>query len=112
MAATPGIALQEVVFEEGPYILQRGEDFYLVYRLAPGPDNRPSHRMMVDSEKTRDKAYYFFVGAVSFPERGNAIERSLASDGLSEFAKRGAVYWLNPDRSEIALEIKRISTNK
>lgn len=112
MASTPGIALQDVLVDEGPYVLQRGEDFYLIYRLAPGPNEQPAHRVMVGCKRTKEKAYYFFIGRVSFPERGNAIERPLASDGLSEYARRGAVYWLNPDGSEIALEIRRIAEKR
>jgi hypothetical protein len=107
MSPKPGVALNEVPFEEGPYLLQRGEDFYLCYRLAAGPNERPNQRMVVDAKQTKDKAFYFFIGPVSFPERGNRIERPLASDGLAEFARRGAVYWLDPDGSEIPLQIRR-----
>lgn len=106
MTSKPRIALQDVPFDEGPYIVRRGEDFYLSYRLAAGPDERPNLRMIVGSKKVKDKAFYFFIGRVSFPERGNAIERPLTSDGLSEFARRDAVYWLNPDGSEIPLDIR------
>ncbi|UVO28154.1 hypothetical protein [Bradyrhizobium arachidis] len=107
MGSKPGVALQDVPFEEGPYIVQRGENFYLHYRLAAGADERPRPRMVVDSKKAQDKAFYFFIGPISNPERGNVIERPLASDGLMEFARRGALYWLNPDGSEIPLEIRR-----
>jgi hypothetical protein len=55
----------------------------------------------------KDKAFYFFIAPISQPERGNVIERPLASDGLTEFAQHGAMYWLNPDGSEIPLEIRR-----
>jgi hypothetical protein len=107
MSSKPGVALQDVAFEEGPYIAQRGDQFYLRYRLAAGPNEKPALRMVVDVRKTKDGAYYFFMGPVSFPERGNAIERSLASDGITEFARHGAVYWLNPDGTQIRLEIRR-----
>jgi hypothetical protein len=107
MSSKPGVALQDVRFEEGPYILQRGGNFYLRYRLAAGPDDQPELRMVVGARKTKVKAYYFFIGPISGPERGNVIEMPLAFDGLAEFARRGAVYWLNPDGSEILLEIKQ-----
>ncbi|MFD7712865.1 hypothetical protein [Streptomyces sp. NPDC059786] len=44
---------------------------------------------------------------MSQPERGNVIERALAADELTDFARRGAVYWLNPDGTEIPLEIRQ-----
>lgn len=107
MTSRPGVALQDVLVDEGPYIVQRGENFYLHYRLAAGPDERPALRMVVGAEKTKDKAFYFFIGPISYPERGNTIERPLATDGLTDFARRGAVYWLNPDGSKIPLDIRR-----
>lgn len=106
MTSKPGVALQDVLVEEGPYIVQRGKHFYLRYRLAAGPEDRPALRMVVGAKKTKDKAFYYFIGPISYPERGTTIERPLASDGLTEFAQRGAVYWLNPDGSEIPLEVK------
>lgn len=102
----PGVVLQDVLVDEGPYIVQRGENFYLRYRLVAGPNDRPTLRMMVGADKTKDKAFYFFTGPTSFPELGNTIERPLGSDGLTDFARRGAVYWLNPDGSEIPLDIR------
>jgi len=108
MSSRPGVALQDVLFEEGPHIVQRGEeDYYLRYRLATGPDERPALRMVVGARKTKDKAFYFFIAPISQPERGNTIERPLASDGVTEFAQHSAVYWLNPDGSEIPLEVRR-----
>jgi hypothetical protein len=107
MSTKPGVALQEVPFEEGPYILQRGENFYLRYRIALNRGGEMTLRMAVDAREVKDKGYYYFIGPISRPERGNAIERPLALDGLTQFAQKRAVYWLNPDGSEIPLEIKQ-----
>jgi hypothetical protein len=106
MLPRPGVALQEVQFEEGPYIVHRGENFYLHYRMALDR-GRMTLRMAVDAKEGKDKGYYYFVGPISQPERGNVIERPLAFDGLTKFAQKSAVYWLNPDGSEIPLEIKQ-----
>lgn len=99
--------MQDVLFEEGPYIVQRGENFYLHYRLSAGAKNRPALRMVVDAKKKTDKAFYYFIAPISQPERGNVIERPLDSDGLTEFARRNAVYWLNPNGSEMPLDIRQ-----
>jgi hypothetical protein len=107
MLPRPGVALHEVQFEEGPYIVHRGENFYLRYRVAVDRRNEMNLRIVVDAKQVKDKGYYYFVAPISQPERGNIIERPLAFDGLTKFAQQGAVYWLNPDGSEIPLEIKQ-----
>lgn len=106
MLPKPGVALQEVQFEEGPYIVRRGENFYLHYRIALDRGGEMNMRMGVGAKKVKNKGYYYFIAPVSQPERGNVIERPLAIDELTEFAQRRAIYWLNPDGSEIYLEIK------
>ena len=45
MTSKPGVALQDVLVEEGPYIVQRGKHFYLRYRLAAGPEDRLAVRV-------------------------------------------------------------------
>lgn len=106
MSPKPGVALKEVQFAEGPYIVHRGEDFYLHYRVAVNQGGDMTLRMVVDAKRMKDKGYYYFIAPISQPESGHLVERPLASDGLTEFAQRRAVYWLNPDGSEIPLEIK------
>jgi hypothetical protein len=106
MVSRPGVSLQDVRFAERPHIVHRGENYYLRYRVAVDQGNKMTLRMVVDVKKVKDRGYYFFIAPVSQPERGNVVERPLAADGLTEFADRRAVYWLNPDGSEIPLEIK------
>lgn len=106
MLTRPGVALQDVRFAEGPYIAHRGDHYYLHYRLAIDQGSNMPLRMVVDAKQAKDKGYYYFIAPISQPEKGNVVERPLAGDGLTEFAHRRAVYWLNPDGSEIPLEIK------
>jgi hypothetical protein len=106
MSTRPGVALHDVGFTEPPYIVHRGDDYYLHYRAATSQGGKMALRVVVDAKQTKDKGYYYFIGPISQPERGNVVERPLASDGLAELARRKAVYWLNPDGSEILLEIK------
>jgi hypothetical protein len=106
MLTRPGVALRDIQFAEGPFIARRGEDYFLHYRVAQSPGSIPPPRTVVKAKKEKDRGYYFFIGTISAPERGNVVERPLASDGLTEFARRGAMYWLDPDGSEIPLEVK------
>lgn len=106
MSSKPGVALHAVRFEEGPYLLRRGPDYYLHYRLAVAADGETAMRMVVRAQSGQDRGYYFFLAPVSLPERGNVVDRPLAADGLTEFAQRGAVYWLDPDGLETPLEIR------
>jgi hypothetical protein len=50
-----------------------------------------------------DKACFYYGGAVSFREYGNLHEMPVAPE-LAEFIKRGAVYWINEDKSEVRLQ--------
>lgn len=102
----PAIALQDIQFAEYPYIIEREENYFLHYRIAINSTQEVPLRRMVYVKKTKDKGYYYFSIPISHPEYGNGEERSLSKDGLTEFARQDAIYWLNPDGSEIHLEIK------
>ena len=104
--SSPGIALNEVKFAEAPVILQRGERFYLRYRCALADGEFKVRPVLVD-KNSPEAAYYFFVGYTSFPEYGNLIERPLEFDGYSEFARRGQVYWLDPDGTKHPIPIRQ-----
>ena len=101
----PGIALQDVVFAEQPYIVKREDQYYLHYRRALEKEHTTLPRVLW-TKKTKDKAYYYFSTAISHVERGGIIERPLAYDHFTGFAQRNAVYWLNPDGSEVRLQIR------
>jgi len=106
MKPNPGVAFQDVEYAERPHIIKRGDSYYLRYRIAMKPGTIPPLRMVLCSRKGHDKGYYYFSVPISHPEPGHVIERSLADDQLTEFARRNAVYWLNPDGSEIHLEVE------
>ena len=109
MLPRPGVALQDVRFAERPHIVHRGNNYYLRYRVAVDQGSELVLRMVVNAKKAKDKGYYYFIAPISQPEKGNVVERPLASDGFTEFAHQRAVYWLNPDGSEVPLEIKEAS---
>jgi len=105
MQPAPGVALEDVRFAEQPHIVKHGKEYYLRYRIATDPSRPMPLRMVLGSRKTTDKGYYYFSVPISHIEPGNVIQRPLADDGLTEFAQRNAVYWLNPDGSEVPLEV-------
>jgi len=105
-----GAFFQDVRFAEKPFIVKRGENYYFHYRMNIDEYHRQYHRLpsrqILGTKKTKDKAYYFFSRvSVSSPEFGNVKESPLAFDGFIEFAKKNAVFYLNPDGTEIQLEI-------
>lgn len=107
LAVSPRVALEEIPFLIFPQIVQRGEQYYLRYQIGVEPGDDMQLRMFPFSRTTREKAYYFFGVSTSFPERGTIVERPLDRDGLTDFARRNAVYWLDPDGSETHIEIKQ-----
>ena len=104
MLPEPWVHFKEAPFAEKPRIVRRENAFYLRYRMTLQQAGVTPRYVLV-AKKTADKAYYYLGRPVSHPEYGNLVERPLAFDGLTEFAQRNAVYWLNPDGSEIRLEI-------
>ncbi len=97
----PDIALKDVHFAEPPYIVKRGKYYFLHYRIAL--QDVPSFSGKVSwVKKPGEKAYFYFM-TVSHIELGEIKEIPLPD---IEFARRDAVYWLNPDKSEVHLEVR------
>ena len=106
MQPNPGVALQDVRFSERPHIVMRGGNYYLRYRIATEHGGMKPLRMLLCARKGQGKGYYFFSVPVSHVEPGDVVERPLADDDFTELARRNAVYWLNPDGSEVPLDAK------
>jgi hypothetical protein len=98
-ATTPRVALRDAHLVEGPVLIRRGEHHYLRYRFATPPSGSMQFAVFVDSRETDDAVYYYFVGAVQSTvlERGLPVERLLSGDHLEDLARRGRVFWLDPD---------------
>jgi hypothetical protein len=43
---------------------------------------------------------------ISHVEWGNLVERPLAYDGLEDHARRGQVYWLDPDGTKHPIQVR------
>lgn len=106
MQPNPGVSLQDIQFVERPHIVKRGESYYLRYQIATNIGCVTPLRMVLCSRKRQDKGFYYFSVPISHVEPGHVVERALADDQLDELARRNAVYWLNPDGSEIQLEVE------
>lgn len=102
----PRVALHEVRFVEKPHIVKRGDTYLLRYQIAVERGQRPPLTMPLVSKKKKSKGYYYFAMAVSHPESGRRVERNLEEDGLVDLARHNAVYWLNPDKSEVLIEVR------
>jgi hypothetical protein len=101
----PGSSLSDVEFAVFPYISHHDEQYFLKYQLKPTDQQNLQLLRVVYSRITNDKAYYFFSGAISHPEKGRMIERPLSEDKAGAFAARGAVYWLDNDGTETRLKV-------
>ena len=101
-----GTALEEVPFKITPHIMKKGSQYYLRYQIAIEEEGHLQLKLVLYSKKTNDRGYYYFGIPMSHSEFGNLVERPLAIDGLVEFAEKDSMYWLNPDGSEIHLEIR------
>lgn len=86
-------------------IIQRGEHFYLRYRRALENGRFPLLAVLY-VKKTKEAGYYFFSEPISHFEWGNLVERPLAYDELEEFARRGQIYWLDPDGTKHPIPIR------
>ena len=102
---SPGLSLKDARFAEGPIIVQRGEHFYLRYRR----DVEDGHYPLLSAlwvKKAKDAGYYFFGVPISHTEWGELVERPLAYDGLEEFARRGQIFWLDPDGTKHPIPVR------
>jgi len=104
-APSPGLSLKDARVVEGPVLIERSGHVYLRYRRAL-EERGLTLLSMLYQKKTGDAAYYFFSVPISHPEWGNLIERPLAYDGTEELARKGRVFWLDPDGSKHSIPLK------
>ena len=102
---TPGISLAAARFAEPPVIVQRGQHYYLRYRRAVDDDGLTLLSVLY-ARKADDAGFYFFSVPISHVEWGCLVERPLAYDRFVDFARRGRVYWLDPDGSRHQLQVR------
>lgn len=102
----PGSSLDDIEFSIFPHIVKSNGKYFLQYQISLKENGKPHLVRVVYSDIIEGKAYYYFSAPISHFEKGQIIERSLEKDGLTDFAKLGAVYWLNKDKTEIKLKIE------
>ena len=92
--------------------LQR--EFVRCFSFLPGKEEDCETPMTIglrlqsslDVKKTKDAGYYFFSVPIGHLEWGNLVERPLAYDDLEEFARRGRIYWLDPDGTKHPIPVR------
>src|SRR5689334_19985948 len=100
----PGLSLKDARVVEGPILIERSGHVYLRYRRA---DGRFALYSVLYHRKAGDNVYYYFSVPISHPEWGNLIERPLAYDGTEEMARKGRVFWLDPDGSSHTIPFRK-----
>jgi hypothetical protein len=104
---SPGVSLCDARFAEEPYIVKRGPRYYLHYRMAL--DDKMNLRRVLIAKKNGNRGMYYLTGFISHPEWGGVVERPVAYDGFAEFAKKGAIFWLDPDGTETKLQTREMA---
>lgn len=104
MGLSADINIQDVRFIVYPYIANKDNGFFLVYKINKG---KPSdNRLIIGEKRTANKYYYFFAGRNSFFEYDHTVHRIVPNDEkIIKLFKSGSVFWLNPDKTEIKLKI-------
>lgn len=99
------VDIKDVKFVTEPYVLNKNGDFYLVYQIAKN-EKGANVRLQIGEKKTVDKFYYFFIGKSSFPEYDHIVLRPVnKNEDVIKLFKSDAVFWLNPDATEVKLKI-------
>jgi hypothetical protein len=107
---SPGLSLKNAHVLEGSVLIERSGHVYLRYRR--GIEDRGFTLLsLLYHKKTRDSAFYYFSVPISHVEWGNLIERPLAYDGTEEMARRGRVFWLDPDGSTHSIPLRKEESN-
>jgi hypothetical protein len=104
-APSPGLSLKDARVIEGPVLIERSGHVYLRYRRAL-EERGLTLASVLYHKKTQDAAYYFFSVPISHAEWGNLVERPLAYDQTEEFARKGRVFWLDPDGTTHSIPLK------
>jgi hypothetical protein len=104
----PGLSLKDARVVEGPVLIERSGHGYLRYRRAL-EERGLTLLSLLYHKKEVDAAYYFFRAPISHREWGNLIERPLAYDGTEDLARKGRVFWLDPDGSRHPIPLKEES---
>lgn len=95
---------REAAFTIAPYILKKNGSFYLVYQVDTKEGTNV--RWVIGERNTKDKLYFFFAGKTSFPEYHHVVLRPVTkNENNIARCKADAVFWLNPDGSEMKLKI-------
>ncbi len=101
----PGIELRDVAFTVFPHIEVADSSTYLSYQITI-PQNHIENRPQVMGRRINERYYVFFLGRTSFREYGNL--KRIPLNGLYDQpipANLQEVYWLNPDGTEVPLEV-------
>ena len=104
LAPRPQVALGSLSFALFPQIVRRAGRYYLRYQIQV-PAGQFQARQVPFAKKAGDKGYYFFGTPISLPELDHVVASPVDKEGLTEFAEKNAIYWLNPDGSEVHLEV-------
>lgn len=99
------VDIKNVKFVTEPHILDKNGDFYLVYQIAKN-EKESNVRLQIGERISDDKFYYFFIGKSSFPEYDHLVLRTVSrNENVIKLFKSDAVFWLNPDATEVRLKI-------
>lgn len=90
-------------FDEAPVIIQRGDRYYIRFRLSPEKMGVRSYPVV---QKEKDKGYIYFSHPVSFPEWGQLQEIALRPHDVEDFVRSGRFYLRDADGKDYKLIIR------
>jgi hypothetical protein len=105
-SSKPQASLKEMRFKVFPYIQKQNGEYFLVYQI----DTSGERNMLIKNLEHKvwnKKAYYYFSFQLSHPEFGQIKKWPVKEDNFKEFAENNSIYWLNPDSSEVKLDIRQ-----
>jgi len=100
----PVVSIDQMRFRVAPRVVHIDNRYFLEYQIAVAPDV-PQTRYVLASSAFQGKGYYFFAGVTSYPEYGDLVRRPLDADHMETYAQSNSIFWLNPDSSEVRLEV-------
>ena len=95
--------IDEDIFEITPHLILKNNEHFLKYQIKKQLDEFQTRRI-IDFKIIDDGVYFYFVGKSSFKESFQEVEIPL-KENLNSYAKKGYVFWLNPDGSSEKLKI-------
>lgn len=97
-------SLSDLNFKVFPYIEHSGSTSKLIYQIDVAPDE-DIFLHGVNNYRKSDTLFFYFVGVVSYPERGDTTKIEVEIKDFDKYVEKEMIFWKNKGGSSQKLKI-------